>query len=166
MSDATLARMEHGKYVGVRGEPRRDGVYVLSKPTCRCTLFTAQAPSATGDRCGSKQRPATLQKPSCDLLRASYVTTRSTSTVPRVALMTLHPAVTRQTLTGYTEDSAQPLHTYNEHPHCSSPSTAYDSVPTRPTSRARLARPLAISPTARGRRPHARAPQAGPDRSG
>ena len=26
MSDATLARMEHGKYVGVRGEPRRDGV--------------------------------------------------------------------------------------------------------------------------------------------
>ena len=33
MSDATLARMEHGKYVGVRGEPRRDGVYVLRKPT-------------------------------------------------------------------------------------------------------------------------------------
>jgi hypothetical protein len=24
--------MEHGKYVGVRGEPRRDGVYVLRKP--------------------------------------------------------------------------------------------------------------------------------------
>ena len=33
MSDATLARMEHGKYVGVRGEPRRDGVYVLRKRT-------------------------------------------------------------------------------------------------------------------------------------
>ena len=33
MSDATLARMEHGKYVGVRGEPRRDGVCVLRKPT-------------------------------------------------------------------------------------------------------------------------------------
>jgi hypothetical protein len=31
MSDATLARMEHGKYVGVRGEPRRDGVYVAKK---------------------------------------------------------------------------------------------------------------------------------------
>ena len=26
MSDATLARMEHGKYVGVREESRRDGV--------------------------------------------------------------------------------------------------------------------------------------------
>ena len=25
MSDATLARMEHGKYVGVREESRRDG---------------------------------------------------------------------------------------------------------------------------------------------
>ena len=33
MSDATLARMEHGKYVRVRGEPRRDGVCVLRKPT-------------------------------------------------------------------------------------------------------------------------------------
>ena len=33
MSDATLARMEHGKYVGVRGEPRRDGVCVIRKPT-------------------------------------------------------------------------------------------------------------------------------------
>jgi hypothetical protein len=33
MSDATLARMEHGKYVGVRGDPRRDGVCVLRKPT-------------------------------------------------------------------------------------------------------------------------------------
>ena len=32
MSDATLARMEHGKYVGVRGEPRRDGVCVHVKP--------------------------------------------------------------------------------------------------------------------------------------
>ena len=29
MYDATLARMGHGKYVGARGEPRRDGVYVL-----------------------------------------------------------------------------------------------------------------------------------------
>ena len=33
MSDATLARMEHGKYVGVRGEPRRDGVCVIRKHT-------------------------------------------------------------------------------------------------------------------------------------
>jgi hypothetical protein len=30
MSDATLARMEHGKYVGVREESRRDGVWALS----------------------------------------------------------------------------------------------------------------------------------------
>ena len=28
MSDATLARMEHGKYVGVREESRRDGIRV------------------------------------------------------------------------------------------------------------------------------------------
>ena len=33
MYDATLARMGHGKYVGARGEPRRDGVYVLRKQT-------------------------------------------------------------------------------------------------------------------------------------
>ena len=33
MYDATLARMGHGKYVGARGEPRRDGVYVLRKHT-------------------------------------------------------------------------------------------------------------------------------------
>ena len=33
MYDATLARMGHGKYVGARGEPRRDGVYVLRKRT-------------------------------------------------------------------------------------------------------------------------------------
>ena len=33
MSDATLARMEHGKYVGVREESRRDGVYALRKRT-------------------------------------------------------------------------------------------------------------------------------------
>jgi hypothetical protein len=43
MSDATLARMEHGKYVGVRGEPRRDGVYVLRKPTLTA-LPTLHAP--------------------------------------------------------------------------------------------------------------------------
>ena len=29
MYDATLARMGHGKYVGARGEPRRDGVWAL-----------------------------------------------------------------------------------------------------------------------------------------
>ena len=33
MYDATLARMGHGKYVGARGEPRRDGVCVLRKQT-------------------------------------------------------------------------------------------------------------------------------------
>ena len=33
MSDATLARMEHGKYVGVRKESRRDGVCTLRKRT-------------------------------------------------------------------------------------------------------------------------------------
>ena len=33
MYDATLARMGHGKYVGARGEPRRDGVCVLRKRT-------------------------------------------------------------------------------------------------------------------------------------
>ena len=33
MYDATLARMGHGKYVGARGEPRRDGVYVLKSRT-------------------------------------------------------------------------------------------------------------------------------------
>ena len=33
MYDATLARMGHGKYVGARGEPRRDGVCVIRKPT-------------------------------------------------------------------------------------------------------------------------------------
>ena len=33
MPDATLAQMEHGKYVGARGEPRRDGVCVLRKWT-------------------------------------------------------------------------------------------------------------------------------------
>jgi hypothetical protein len=37
MSDATLARMEHGKYVGVREESRRDGVWALRKRT----LYTA-----------------------------------------------------------------------------------------------------------------------------
>ena len=31
MSDATIARMEHGKYVGVRGESRRHGVCTLRK---------------------------------------------------------------------------------------------------------------------------------------
>ena len=31
MSDATLARMEHGKYVGVREESRRDGVCTVEK---------------------------------------------------------------------------------------------------------------------------------------
>ena len=31
MSDATLARVEHGKYVGVGKESRRDGVYTLTK---------------------------------------------------------------------------------------------------------------------------------------
>ena len=33
MSDATLARMEHGKYVGVREESRHDGVCTLRKQT-------------------------------------------------------------------------------------------------------------------------------------
>ena len=33
MYDATLARMGHGENVGARGEPRRDGVYVLKKQT-------------------------------------------------------------------------------------------------------------------------------------
>ena len=33
MTDATLARMEHGKYVGVREESRRDGVWALRKRT-------------------------------------------------------------------------------------------------------------------------------------
>ena len=33
VSDATLARMEHGKYVGVREESRRDGVCALRKRT-------------------------------------------------------------------------------------------------------------------------------------
>ena len=33
MSDATLARMEHGKYVGVRKESRRDGVCTLKGHT-------------------------------------------------------------------------------------------------------------------------------------
>jgi hypothetical protein len=33
MSDATLARMEHGKYVGMREESRRDGVCTLRKRT-------------------------------------------------------------------------------------------------------------------------------------
>ena len=33
MYNATLARMGHGKYVGARGEPRRDGVYVLKSRT-------------------------------------------------------------------------------------------------------------------------------------
>ena len=33
MSDATLARMEHGKYVGVRKESRRDGVCTLKGQT-------------------------------------------------------------------------------------------------------------------------------------
>ena len=43
MSDATLARMGHGKCVEMRGEPRRDGVCVLRNrtlyskyPTLRC----------------------------------------------------------------------------------------------------------------------------------
>ena len=42
MSDATLARMEHGKYVGVRGEPRRDGVCVIRKPTLYTSLYTVR----------------------------------------------------------------------------------------------------------------------------
>ena len=33
MSHATLARMGHGKCVEMRGEPRRDGVYVLRNRT-------------------------------------------------------------------------------------------------------------------------------------
>jgi hypothetical protein len=33
MSDATIARMEHGMYVGVRGESRRDGVCTVAKKT-------------------------------------------------------------------------------------------------------------------------------------
>ena len=33
MYDATVARMGHGKCVEMRGEPRRDGVYVLRKRT-------------------------------------------------------------------------------------------------------------------------------------
>ena len=33
MYNATLARMGHGKYVGARGEPRRDGVCVLKSRT-------------------------------------------------------------------------------------------------------------------------------------
>jgi hypothetical protein len=36
MSDATLARMEHGKYVGMREESRRDGVCTLRKRTLYC----------------------------------------------------------------------------------------------------------------------------------
>jgi hypothetical protein len=34
--------MEHGKYVGVRGEPRRDGVCVIRKPTLYEALPTVQ----------------------------------------------------------------------------------------------------------------------------
>ena len=33
MSDATLARVEHGKYVGVGKESRRDGVCTLKGQT-------------------------------------------------------------------------------------------------------------------------------------
>ena len=33
MADATLARMEHGKYVGVQEESRRDGVCTLKGRT-------------------------------------------------------------------------------------------------------------------------------------
>ena len=42
MSDATLARMEHGKYVGVREESRRDGVccvYGLYATAYAATLY-------------------------------------------------------------------------------------------------------------------------------
>jgi hypothetical protein len=46
MSDATLARMEHGKYVGVRGEPRRDGVCVIRKPTLYDLNMPRHAPES------------------------------------------------------------------------------------------------------------------------
>ena len=39
MSDATLARVEHGKYVGVRGEPRRDGVCLLRKRSVLISVY-------------------------------------------------------------------------------------------------------------------------------
>ena len=39
--DATLglARMEHGKYIGVRGEPRRDGVCLLRKRSVLISVY-------------------------------------------------------------------------------------------------------------------------------
>ena len=48
VSDATLARMKHGKYVGVRGEPRRDGVCVLRKLTLYRGLQWPWPSSASG----------------------------------------------------------------------------------------------------------------------
>ena len=52
MSDATLARMEHGKYVGVRKESRRDGVCTLQAalavkrlPLCARFSLTVPAPA-------------------------------------------------------------------------------------------------------------------------
>ena len=44
MSDATLARMEHGKYVGVRKESRRDGVCTLKGQT----LYTCDVVARAG----------------------------------------------------------------------------------------------------------------------
>ena len=62
MYDATLARMGHGKYVGSRGEPRRDGVCVLRKGT----LY----PSLAYLRCAYPPRHPFL--PSCPLLLLSW----------------------------------------------------------------------------------------------
>ena len=57
MSDATLARMEHGKYVGVREESRRDGVCTLRKRTLRRNSY-GYAYSASGER-GAQGGPDT-----------------------------------------------------------------------------------------------------------
>ena len=46
MSDATLARMEHGKYVGVREESRRDGVCTLRKRTLYSGFVGLLVPSS------------------------------------------------------------------------------------------------------------------------
>ena len=39
MSDGTAERVEHGKYVGVRGEPRRDGVCLLRKRSVLISVY-------------------------------------------------------------------------------------------------------------------------------
>ena len=61
MYDATPARMGHSKYVGARGEPRRDGVCVLRKQTPYATVgYVYVSPHTCEPASGS------IGTPSCD----------------------------------------------------------------------------------------------------